>query len=299
MESKGVEARDRDRKRGVMGGEKRRRADSARLIRRAGPQFPRGGEREHLFDPRELLRETQNRRVRGVVHKVGILDRVPGVRERESHRVRRVRLDRRLERLKVARGLAHLLVVQEQVTVRSEPARPLTLVLRPQRDVVVDGKREVILNQILPADSQVERIPKLKLRLHLLQQLLWKIRSRRERDAEEHRVPHLVRHRARLNARPRRPVHVPALQQVRDGVIRHVNRAVRQRLDEKLFVPRHPGPQPERATARPLPEPPERVLERLPRLVVIRAHPRETLLRLLSPPFLAVLEVPLSSSGWS
>ena len=225
--------------------------------------------------------------------KVGILDAVAGVRQSEPHGVRAVLLDGRLQRLEVARGLGHLLAVEEQVPVGAKAARPLALVPLPNRGVIVYGKREVVLDEVLAGHAQVERVPEVELRAHLVEEVLRELRVGVELGAEEHGVPDVVGHSLRVHRGLRFSVHVPALEQVRDGVVGHVDGGVGEGLDEVLGVPGHAGSQAESAGARPLAEPAEGVLESLSGLVVVGDHALEALLGALAPGVLAVLEVPL------
>jgi len=65
------------------------------------------------------------------------------------------------------------------------------------------------------------------------------------------------------------------LKKVGDGIVGHVNRRVRERLDEELLVPRDPRSETVRPRASPLLEPIENCLESVPRLREVGVHPRE------------------------
>ena len=134
-----------------------------------GPERTVGGLLPDGFDPLELFGEPENGGVRGVVDEVGVLDAVARVGEGEPHGIRGVLLDRRLERLEVAGGLGHLLAVEQEVPVGAEALGPLALVLVPDGGVVVDGEREVVLDEVLARDAQVEGVPKVELCSHLVE----------------------------------------------------------------------------------------------------------------------------------
>ena len=57
------------------------------------------------------------------------------------------------------RGLGHLLGVEHQVAVGAEGARLLARPPRPHAGVRVQAEAEVVLDQVLAADPQVQRVP--------------------------------------------------------------------------------------------------------------------------------------------
>mmetsp|Transcript_91457 Transcript_91457/g.238312 ORF Transcript_91457/g.238312 Transcript_91457/m.238312 type:complete len:306 (+) Transcript_91457:1831-2748(+) len=82
---------------------------------------------------------------------------------------------------------------------------------------------------------------------------------------------------------------------MRNCVVGHVDRAVRQGLDHKLFVPRHSGAESKRTTAGPLFQPVDCFGERFFDSVVVGAEivAADVVLDLLPPLLLAILQVPL------
>mmetsp|Transcript_10726 Transcript_10726/g.38087 ORF Transcript_10726/g.38087 Transcript_10726/m.38087 type:complete len:780 (-) Transcript_10726:298-2637(-) len=251
-----------------------------------------GGGVEDLIHPVAFLGQPQNRGIGSVVDEVGVLHGVSGVGKGEPHSIRRVLLDGFPEGLKVSGRLGHLLVVQQEVAIAPHPPGPL--LLGPNRRVVIQRECEVVLDQVLPADPQVKGVPVVELRLHGVQGLRRDARVRRQVPEPEHVVPHRVGQAFRLDFRLVLAVHLPALQDMRNGVVRHVYRRVRERLDEKFLVPGHQRPEAEGPGAGPLPHPAQGVLEGVPDLVHLKdRHVREAIPRLLQPALLAVLQVPL------
>ena len=99
---------------------------------------------------------------------VGVVERVPGVGQRDPHRVGAVLADRLPERLEVARRLGHLLGVEQQVAVAPHPARPEAALVAvfaavfffragPDRGVGVDAEGEVVVDEVLAGDAEVLR----------------------------------------------------------------------------------------------------------------------------------------------
>ena len=90
--------------------------------------------------------------------------------------------------------------------------------------------------------------------------------------------------------------HVALLQDVGNGVERHVDCGVGEGLDEELWVPGHAGAQAKRPGARPLVEPAEGVLEGVQHSLVVQVHALQRPLSLLAPLLLAVCDVPAQRS---
>mmetsp|Transcript_29014 Transcript_29014/g.73666 ORF Transcript_29014/g.73666 Transcript_29014/m.73666 type:complete len:581 (+) Transcript_29014:153-1895(+) len=185
--------------------------------------------------------EGEQRLVGNALIEVGRLQRVAGVGQGEAHGVRRVLHHDVFQGKEVALGLRHLLVVDQQPAVAEEALRPHVRLLLPDARVVVEGHGQVVLDQVLARDAQVHRIPEPELLAHGLQRLLGDL-ALRQLALQEHVVPDLRREVLGLDARcgALRAVQV-ALQKVRDGVVGHVDRAVGQRLDDELLVPRDFG----------------------------------------------------------
>ena len=176
---------------------------------------------------------------------VGVVHAVASVGEPEAHAVGGVLLDGLGEREEVAGGLCHLLVVDEQVAVGSERLREV--LGAPDGDMVQKAEGQVVGEQILPGDSQVERVPIGELVAHHVEVLLGDLAVLRVLllPAEDV-VPDLGGH--VLGGDVEQPVLVAlqiGLEEVRDGVVRHVDGRVGEGLDEVLGVPRDSGAQAE------------------------------------------------------
>mmetsp|Transcript_2683 Transcript_2683/g.6002 ORF Transcript_2683/g.6002 Transcript_2683/m.6002 type:complete len:804 (-) Transcript_2683:561-2972(-) len=260
---------------------------------------PHARVRERLLHELDLVCQLKDRSVRYVELEVRILVAVAGEGEGEAHAVGRVVLDGPAERLEVARRLGHLLAVELEVAVGADALGPL--LLREDGAVVVQEEREVVLDQVLARHAQVDGVPVRELLLHAVEGLLGDGSVLREGLLEHHVVEHLLRQilSSDVALARDRAVEGPRLQDVREGVVRHVDRRVGERLDHELLVPGEQRPEAEGAGAAPLAEPAERNVE--PRLcvfrVVVHAPGRDMLRDLRPPSLLAVLNVPLVGKG--
>mmetsp|Transcript_3059 Transcript_3059/g.5791 ORF Transcript_3059/g.5791 Transcript_3059/m.5791 type:complete len:317 (-) Transcript_3059:1164-2114(-) len=151
----------------------------------------------------------------------------------------------------------------------------------------------MVLNQVLARNTQVKRVPELELLLHLGQLVGGDGAVSWGWLAEEHVVEHRVRHMLRLDGVLAVPENVALLQDVRDGVVRHVDGGVREGLHQELRVPRQARAQPKGAAQRPLLEPAHGDVELAQVLVRVELHLGEALLRLGQPLLLPVHQVPL------
>mmetsp|Transcript_80999 Transcript_80999/g.234842 ORF Transcript_80999/g.234842 Transcript_80999/m.234842 type:complete len:490 (-) Transcript_80999:1018-2487(-) len=164
--------------------------------------------------------------------------------------------------------------------------------------MIVQGHGQVIVDQILAGYAQVHGVPKPELLPHLLEEVLRDLRALGHRAVEVDEVPHLVRHVLGLNGAQGAAIlaiQSLVLKEVAHGVVRHVDRAVRQGLDDELLVPWHLRAQAERTAARPLLQPRHGVLEGLldARIVCAEVLALHVVLDGLSPRLLTVLQVPL------
>mmetsp|Transcript_13690 Transcript_13690/g.36919 ORF Transcript_13690/g.36919 Transcript_13690/m.36919 type:complete len:354 (+) Transcript_13690:1044-2105(+) len=256
--------------------------------------FASTGDRLHVL---QEDRHEEEHVLRHVLLEVCVLQGVAGVRARGPDRIRRELRDDVCDREEVAFRLRHLLVVDKQPAVAEEALGPHVRLLLPDAGVVVQGHRQVVLNEVLARDAEVHGVPKPELLPHLLQHRLRDLRLLRLGAVQEHEVPDLVREVLRLDAlwAALGSVQYTTLQHVRHRVVRHVDRAVRQRLDDELLVPRHLRAEAERSAASPLLQPADGVAEGVLDALVVRAEGRgqEMVFDLLAPRLLAVLQVPL------
>mmetsp|Transcript_2529 Transcript_2529/g.10081 ORF Transcript_2529/g.10081 Transcript_2529/m.10081 type:complete len:340 (+) Transcript_2529:972-1991(+) len=182
--------------------------------------------RNRVLRPRELLREAQDGVVGRGVLEVGVVHGIARVRQREAHGVRRVQVDGLLQRLEVARRLGHLLAIEHQVAVAAVPERPV--LLRKQRNVVVQREGEVVLNEVLAGHAQVEGVEEAELaahgrkRLHA-QRALAARHARGDGTVLERVVPHVVCEVGRVHLRLVLAVHLAVLDEVRHSVVRHID----------------------------------------------------------------------------
>mmetsp|Transcript_30131 Transcript_30131/g.35537 ORF Transcript_30131/g.35537 Transcript_30131/m.35537 type:complete len:338 (-) Transcript_30131:1151-2164(-) len=161
---------------------------------------------------------------------------------------------------------------------------------------------QVVANEVLARDTQVHRVPVLELRSERLQSgsrdvCLW------ERAAQVNVVENVIVQLFGFDATRVGfgPIKVSlSLKHVCDGVVGHVNGAVREGLDHPLLVPRHLSAQTKQTRTSPLLEPSEskvelvedilRVWRELGRVVHVLRH-------LFFPRLLAIAQVPLISHG--
>ena len=98
---------------------------------------------------------------------VGVVQRVPGVGQRDPHRVGAVFFDRLVQSLEVAGRLGHFFCVEEEVAVAAHPSGPeaplvafafvaaVVLAFGPDRGVGVDAEGEVVVDEVLAGDAEV------------------------------------------------------------------------------------------------------------------------------------------------
>mmetsp|Transcript_18986 Transcript_18986/g.64402 ORF Transcript_18986/g.64402 Transcript_18986/m.64402 type:complete len:699 (-) Transcript_18986:775-2871(-) len=255
-------------------------------------------------NPHVLLVQGQHGAVGHVLLKVGVVERVPRVRQAEPRRVRGVHLAALQHHEEVSLLLGHLLAVDHDVAVGVHAAGPHLGAVLPDGRVVVQAHGQVVGDEVLGRNAQVHGVPVLELALEHRQLLLRNAAARlgRERPAEEHVVEARVRQLGRFHAQgPRALAHnvALALEEVRDGVVGHVDGGVRERLDDPLVVPRQLRAEAEHARAGPLPEPAQRADKVLERLAAVGVEPRaaDVAQGALAPRLLAVGDVPLVRHG--
>mmetsp|Transcript_15980 Transcript_15980/g.48837 ORF Transcript_15980/g.48837 Transcript_15980/m.48837 type:complete len:780 (+) Transcript_15980:177-2516(+) len=257
-----------------------------------------GGDR--LVDEVELRREAEDGGVGRRAREVGVLPRVAGVGAGEAHGVGGVVRNALVHHDEVALALAHLLGVHEDVAVGVHALRPHLRAVLPDLAVVEQRHGQVVRDEVLGRHAQVHGVPVLELALEVGQHVGGHVAVRRGAAgaAEEDVVPDGLGERLRRHAggAGARALHVAgALEQVRHGVVRHVDGRVRERLDDPVLVPGEQRAEAELARARPLAEPADAVLELALHVVVVAVeapglHVREHLLRPLG---VVVAEVPL------
>mmetsp|Transcript_4295 Transcript_4295/g.14240 ORF Transcript_4295/g.14240 Transcript_4295/m.14240 type:complete len:593 (-) Transcript_4295:1642-3420(-) len=251
--------------------------------------------------PRELFfhEEHRHRRVGPRAGKIRVLQGIPGLGEGQPHGVRRVEVAGLLEHQEVPRRFRHLLRIQEHKAVAVHRPRPQLGLLVPDGRVVVEAHRQVVPDQILPGDPEVHRVPVPKLPSHLI--YLGRRLLRPRPVLQEDVVPGLVRHCGRRDETPfsfGSVEVVGSLKDVGNGVVCHVDRRIRQGLDDPLRIPGDLRAEAEEARAGPLAHPAEGVLELGEVLGVVGLEARVDVgLDLLSPFGFAVLEVPLVRVG--
>eukprot|EP00760_Papus_ankaliazontas_P003200 PhM_4_TR11492/c0_g1_i1/m.5952 len=116
----------------------------------------------------ELARE--GNRITG--DEVGIVEGVASVGEGKAAAIGGVLVNSVAERAEVAKGLGHLLLLDENVTIAVDALGPLRRVVLPDGGVVVQEHCQVVLDQILAADTEVNGVPVQELIAQLLEGLL-------------------------------------------------------------------------------------------------------------------------------
>mmetsp|Transcript_289 Transcript_289/g.712 ORF Transcript_289/g.712 Transcript_289/m.712 type:complete len:283 (-) Transcript_289:491-1339(-) len=212
------------------------RAQKHLVRKRVVPCPGRGGSVKNLVHPVHLPGQAQNCCVGSVVDKVGIVDAIAGVCQSEAHGICGILENGFTQSLEVSRGLGHLIVVQEKVTVAPHALGPL--LFWEDGRVVVEAEGEMVLDQVFSRDTEVEGVPIVELRLHLVKRFLgdvglWQV------AINEDVVPHLRGHVLRSNSALVGSVHLSLLEDVGDCVVGHVDRGIRQGLDKVLLIPRH------------------------------------------------------------
>mmetsp|Transcript_21945 Transcript_21945/g.62701 ORF Transcript_21945/g.62701 Transcript_21945/m.62701 type:complete len:469 (+) Transcript_21945:1730-3136(+) len=159
----------------------------------------------------------------------------------------------------------------------------------------------MIVDQVLPGNAEVHRVPESEFFPHPLQQILRDL-GVGHLTIEVDEVPDLVVQVLWFNRTQRAStlaVQGLVLQEVAHRVIRHVDRTVGQGFDEELLVPRDFRAEAERSAASPLLQPRDGVPKRLldPRVVSLEIAAVQVVLNLLLPRLLAILEVPLVDRG--
>mmetsp|Transcript_128627 Transcript_128627/g.274464 ORF Transcript_128627/g.274464 Transcript_128627/m.274464 type:complete len:412 (+) Transcript_128627:1637-2872(+) len=162
--------------------------------------------------------------------------------------------------------------------------------------MVVQAHGEVILDEVLPRDSEVHGVPEPELFAHLLQSLCGDLAAFRHGTLKHDEVPYFWRQVPRLDAIATRlrPIQI-ALEKMGHRVVRHVNGAVRQGFYDELLVPGHPSAETERSATGPLLQPTDGIHEGVLDTVIIGAEvgALQVLLDLGPPALFAVLQVPL------
>mmetsp|Transcript_19928 Transcript_19928/g.48505 ORF Transcript_19928/g.48505 Transcript_19928/m.48505 type:complete len:856 (+) Transcript_19928:906-3473(+) len=202
--------------------------------------------------------QSQDRLVRRLPGKIRVLQRIPRIRTRQPGRVRRELVHALFHGQEIALGFGHLLRVDHHVAVGEEAAGPELGLPLPDGRVVEQAHGQMVLDQVLPRASQIQRVPKLELLPHQLQVLRLDVALRHILRQAEDEVPHLVPGQIlRLDSEGARlvAVGVPALDQVGHGVVGHVDSGVGQGLDQPALIPGQLGPQAEGAAAGPLSHP--------------------------------------------
>ncbi len=237
--------------------------------------------------------QTQDVGIGRLLLKVGILDAIARVGERESRGVRTEFLDRLAQAERVARRLGHLFAVEHEVAVGTHRARPV--VLGEERRVHVHAEGEVVRDEVLARRAQIHRVKVAELATKHLGLGLGHARVGRERSIAQDVVPHLVRQLVGLDANGAHlaAVRNAALEVVCNGVVGHVDGRVAQRFHQVLRIPRQLGAETVRARTRPLLEPVDGALEGVAHLGAVGVHLRDQLARLRLPRLLAVVHVPL------
>mmetsp|Transcript_34139 Transcript_34139/g.109649 ORF Transcript_34139/g.109649 Transcript_34139/m.109649 type:complete len:234 (-) Transcript_34139:2159-2860(-) len=184
--------------------------------------------RERGTRPLELGGEREDGAVGDGRVEVRVEDPVARVGAREAGRVGAPLLARLQQADEVALGLGHLFGVDLHVAVAKDRARVLCGVVLPYSRVVVETHRQVVRDQVLARHAHVHRVPKLELAPHARERCGRDRRLARRRLVrlpEQHVVPKALG--ALLGRDGRRCAvgakHRAALQQVRDGVVGHVD----------------------------------------------------------------------------
>mmetsp|Transcript_13194 Transcript_13194/g.39937 ORF Transcript_13194/g.39937 Transcript_13194/m.39937 type:complete len:502 (-) Transcript_13194:1382-2887(-) len=251
-----------------------------------------------LSHPLCLLGQPQHRRVCHLLIKVGVVHGVTSISQPHSTGVCTVLCNALLQRLEVAFGLGHGLVVEQQVAVGAHSSRLAAGEVRPDAGVRVQAEREVVLNQVLPAHPKVHRVPEVELAAAGGKHVAGDLTILRRWPIQEYVLPELGIDSLRgdgAGGGRRLAVDVAALKDVGHCVEGHVDGAVRQRLNQVLRVPRQAGAKAEGAGAGPLVQPVQGLLEGLARL--IHRHRLQHLAGGGLPFGFTVLEVPLVCQG--
>mmetsp|Transcript_48565 Transcript_48565/g.77342 ORF Transcript_48565/g.77342 Transcript_48565/m.77342 type:complete len:222 (+) Transcript_48565:1274-1939(+) len=173
--------------------------------------------------------------------------------------------------VEVAFALGHLLVVDHQHAVAEHALRPQVWLFLPYTGMVVQSHRQVVLHEVLARHSEVHWIPKPKFALHLLQYVLLYLGSLRKRCIQEDIVEDVVSQILRFDAIWARFLarKIATLQYVRNGIVCHIDRAVRQGFDDELLIPWNSGTQSERPAASPLFQPTNSIAEGILETLVV------------------------------
>mmetsp|Transcript_25357 Transcript_25357/g.50518 ORF Transcript_25357/g.50518 Transcript_25357/m.50518 type:complete len:442 (-) Transcript_25357:1526-2851(-) len=240
------------------------------ILRFPRPEIPQGS--HGLGNPGSLVGQCNDRGVGRLSAKVGIIEAVSRVGAGEACRVGAVRLHALLEGEEVPHRLGHFRSVHEDVAVGVVSPGPELGCVGPDGGVVEEGHSQVIGDEILRRAAEMEGVPVLEFRPHLLQGCGVNARVRRHGPLLKDVVEDCVGHILRLDAvRPHLAVEVALpLQNMRNGVVRHVDGGVGQTLNDPFVVPREQGSKAELTGARPLLEPPDGILVFRQRRGVVR-----------------------------
>lgn len=162
----------------------------------------------------------------------------------------------------------------------------------------------MVADEVLARASQVDRVEVTELPAHTMQDIDRDIAFRRDpsvfvlgfEDVIEDGIGQLFG----TNDRGRRlaPVEDSMLKDVRNRIVRHIDRRITQRLDHEFGIERQRCTQAERTRACPLLEPVHNVDELLLRDIIVRFQTlSDMLLNVLAPVLLAVLFEPLVRLG--
>ena len=212
---------------------------------------------------------------------VGVVEPFTGVAERQPRRVGAVAVNQLPDGVEVAARLGHLFAVDQHPAVDRETTRPLFA--GKDGGVVEEAERKMVLDKVLAAHAQVVGIPVFEFGAPLRDLLRVDARYRGGVAVAEERLEEFL---AQLCSRQR-------IDMVRDGVVRHVDSRVAQRLDDPFLVPRQPRSQALLARASPVAQPAEHVLELSAHLAREKRHRAERLAGACGPRFVVVFQEPL------
>eukprot|EP00123_Amoebidium_parasiticum_P011674 comp20847_c0_seq1/m.27563 comp20847_c0_seq1/g.27563 ORF comp20847_c0_seq1/g.27563 comp20847_c0_seq1/m.27563 type:complete len:511 (+) comp20847_c0_seq1:856-2388(+) len=248
--------------------------------------------RKELLCPLQLCVEPQDCGIYGGESKVCILHTITSIGKRKPGGISTIVTHTLIQGLEVARALAHLLAVDQQMPVGTHS--PGEVLRAPDSSVCVEEECQMVANQILAAAAQIHRVPVLELTTHGLKRAQGDVRLRL-RGIEVDVVPHSTGHLLGPNAGRGRagPVKGSTMKEVGHGVVCHVDGGVRERLNQILGVPRKLGAEAERARARPLVQPVQGLLEVVLGLVRVHLRVGHALAHLLLPLLQPVVQVPL------
>lgn len=201
------------------------------------------------------MRRVSVRKQKRIFNSLGIRQLVSGVGQSQPRGVGTELLDGFTQGQEVTGTLGHLLSVQHQVSVGSHSLGPVLFAEKGGVDVDTEG--QVVRDQVLSRRPDIHRVEVLVVVLELGGLFLFERLTLGEGSVSEDVSPNLISHLISGDTERSHFVAVDTalVEQVGDGVVRHVDGGVAQRFNEELRVPGKLGAETVASSTCPLVEP--------------------------------------------